>query len=237
MENKKSKEVSFGGKDIQPVTNVDNQGWSTTAKPLDIKKFQGHRAHAPEPLSISDEELEESNFPQRVTKVSLSDPAFDYGLGCFGNPTKLVETGKQELGDLFWTDFHELRTAEELREEERVWKSEEDWIRFQRLAQKNAEPKTEEELRQFWGSLRGLEKKSYAAPIRPGALEAKDFLAKLDDMEAAHSEDRTVPSTTRDHENPRLSRQNFRDWMEAADFIENNASSSSGTRYYKTSED
>ncbi|KAI1129723.1 hypothetical protein F5Y10DRAFT_237848 [Nemania abortiva] len=65
-------------------------------------------------------------------KLSLSNPSFDLGLGGFGHPSKVVDTGRGELttGPLWFTDYCQIKIAQELFEGKRVW-GDAEWIDFQ----------------------------------------------------------------------------------------------------------
>ncbi|KAI1410507.1 hypothetical protein F5Y13DRAFT_192372 [Hypoxylon sp. FL1857] len=231
------KVVNFSGEDIDPVVSVDNQGWSTSGEDLKTRKFQGRRANVPKPLFFDQTSVfEESNFELRVTRNSFQ-PAFDCGLGCFGNPTKLVETGKEELVNLYWVDFNEIRTAKELFDGRQVWKGVDNWIHFVRLTQRYKEAKTEEELIKFHQPEQPTKKEAEQPLARPQTREGKDFLTELDNMESAQpeagSEARKSPKPVEQEvAQPRWQLRGFRDWIEEADFIESHANMPSGTRYY-----
>lgn len=64
-------------------------------------------------------------------RIRLSSPIFDLGLGCFGHPSKVVDTGRGELtvGPLWWTDYYQIKVAQELFEGKQVW-GDEEWIDF-----------------------------------------------------------------------------------------------------------
>ncbi|KAI1100630.1 hypothetical protein F4804DRAFT_348339 [Jackrogersella minutella] len=222
--------IHYDGEGLEPGVSVDNHGWSTAVDDLQVRKFKGRRSHAPKSLSINENAtFEDTCFPLKRT-ISLGQPGLDWGLGCFGNSTKLVDTGKEKLDYLYWTDHHDRITAVELFNGEQIWEGDDDWIHHIRIAQRDKEEKTEEEFLQFYGS----EKEVEDTPTRPGTPEADDFLAGLDSMESAcleeESESRTAPTSLHGH--PRWVLRGFRDWIEEADFIESNVSSPMGTRYY-----
>ncbi|KAI0829140.1 hypothetical protein F5Y06DRAFT_308280 [Hypoxylon sp. FL0890] len=225
--------VDFSGDDIEPVVSVDNQGWSTSEDNLKIQKFQGRRVNAPKPLVLDESfVLVETNVQHRLT-MNGAQPVFDWGLGCFGNPSKIVDTGKEELVWLFWKEFNEIRTAKELFDGRQVWKrGDDDWIHFIRVYQKD-----EEDLIAFHQAQQVSQTESEQAPVRPHTTEAEEFLAELSVMESARSgaesEEKKVPKSIEQEAGDRTWKlKNFRDWIEEADFVEANASMPSGTRYY-----
>ncbi|KAI1141674.1 hypothetical protein F5Y05DRAFT_423387 [Hypoxylon sp. FL0543] len=234
-----AKLVDFSGEDIDLVVNVDNQGWSTSGENIEVHTFKGRRPHAPKPLVLDETVvLLEANFGLRVTMDSPR-PVFDWGLGCFGNPSKLVETGKEELVGLFWKDFHEIRTAKELFDGHRVFKDgDDDWIHFVRVYQRTSEDKAEEELIAFHQAEQASqsEPESDQTSLRPHTAEAENFLAELVAMESAPLQGETeehAPNPIEQETGDRTWKlRNFRDWIEEVDFIEANATMPSGTRYY-----
>lgn len=64
-------------------------------------------------------------------RIRFPSPTFDLGLGCFGHPSKVVDTGRGELsaGTLWWTDYYQIKTAQELFEGKQVW-GDNEWIDF-----------------------------------------------------------------------------------------------------------
>ncbi|KAI1373508.1 hypothetical protein F4677DRAFT_448337 [Hypoxylon crocopeplum] len=234
-----TKEVSYDGRNICPILDIVNEGWSTGEQGFSIRSFHGRRAHVPEPLCLENLILEEENFLLRVTKTDLTSPVFDSGLGCFGNSTKLVETGDGELIDLWAGDFREARAAKELFDGQHTFDDYE-WIQFQRVSQRNAEDKTEEDLIKFHKAQHESPPQSPKALARPRTSESDRFLVKLDDMESARTtidgNERTIPTSENNSNGPgHWVLKNFQDWIEETDFVESNASMPIGTRYYRTS--
>ncbi|KAI8963221.1 hypothetical protein F5Y11DRAFT_163670 [Daldinia sp. FL1419] len=235
-----SKKISNSGGNLCCILNTDNQGWSMPEEAIRPRKFQGQRGRAPKPLITQHQgELKEENFPRRRTKMNLSLPGFDSGLGCFGNPSKLVETGKGELVDLYWADSYEIDAATKLTGEKVFWENE-DWIDFQCLFQKYKEPKSEYELILFHEAQTDSGIEPSGPTSRPSSPEADEFLAGLDDMESAFSgavqDERTMPASTKKEDGSCVRwYEDFGDWIEEAGFVEANLSMPMGTRYYKGS--
>ncbi|KAI1406143.1 hypothetical protein F4819DRAFT_481957 [Hypoxylon fuscum] len=240
MEGEFYKKVSYSGEDIHPAISIDNDGWSATDG-FEIRKFRGRRPHPPRLLRVDDEsEFNEMNFQLRVSSLNCAQPGLDWGIGCFGNPTKLVETGKGELTGLYASDFHEVRTAKELFEGNYVW-TDDEWIHFQRLNQRDGEPKTELDLIDFHEEQQVSETELDEEPVQRFTSGAEEFLESLDNLESAPeggSETRAIPASIDNEEhNPRSAFQGcsrFRDWIDEADFVEANAKMPKGTRYYNT---
>ncbi|KAI1763398.1 hypothetical protein GGR53DRAFT_467434 [Hypoxylon sp. FL1150] len=232
-----SKVVSYDGKGVELDVSVENGGWAS-ADNLNIPHFEDHRRNAPEPLRLNPaDKITEENILLRVSKVRMSQPGVDWGLGCFGNATRVVETGKGEMAGLAWTDFHEVRTAKEFARDKRGFRNDDEWIRLQRLYQQGAQDKTELDLLDFH---RGAEKvsqvDSHQAAFRDesSARYYEDrFLASLDDLESARpGEGSEVQNVTSLIVSPRRQNRVFGDWIEEADFMEANATMPQGTRYY-----
>ncbi|KAI1387698.1 uncharacterized protein F4822DRAFT_430445 [Hypoxylon trugodes] len=162
------KVTRYRGEDAHPEVNFDNEGWSKD-EDLKFDEFRGRRSHAPDPLPLNDTVFEDEIFPLRTT-INADHPVFDWGLGCFGNSTKLVDTGKEELVDLYWTDFHEIRTAKELMNGNQVW-NDDDWIRYKRVYQREEEDKSVSELIQF----HEREKADEEAQYKKHQVEASEF--------------------------------------------------------------
>ncbi|KAI1777366.1 hypothetical protein F4818DRAFT_457232 [Hypoxylon cercidicola] len=235
------KEVSYDGKDICLDVSIDNEGWSTTSS-FKITKFEGRRKNIPKPLRLdgSGTYFKEESILFRDAIWSVSQPAFDWGLGCFGNPTKLVETGKGETTELCWTDFHEIRTAEEFSRDRRGFKSDDEWIHLQRLYQMNAEDKTEQELINFHDAKQRVSQvDSHQAAFlddrsRQEHYHVDRFLAELDDLESARPEEMNeAQNVTSAVVSTRGPPREFKDWIDEIDFMESNATMPQGTRYYQ----
>ncbi|KAI0888292.1 uncharacterized protein GGS22DRAFT_185671 [Annulohypoxylon maeteangense] len=236
MENLDINKVNYDGEEIRLEVSVNNEGLPKAADDLKVRKFHGHRKHAPPPLIIDDTVvIEELSFLHRLS-MKLSRPGFDWGIGCFGNLSKIVETGKNECGDLYWFDLVEIITAKELFEGKQTWDNDDAWIIFVRSAQEKEDRKSEVELAKFHGVELENEKEGEQIHVRPRNSDADRFLAMLDDMEAAFQEGveaRTIPTSV---EYPRWVALNFRDWIEEADFIEANVTAPGGSRYYTSSD-
>ncbi|KAI1205513.1 uncharacterized protein F4807DRAFT_464600 [Annulohypoxylon truncatum] len=217
MENPDIKTVSHDGKDI-------------------LLEFQGRRSHIPQPLSINDTTVvEELGFPYKPS-MKLSQPGFDWGLGCFGNLSKIIGTSKNEYDDLYWFDFFEINTAKQLFDGSQVWDDDDAWIRFVRSTQRVEEPKTEEQLIKFNATQPESSDEVEPVQVRPRTSDADRFLAMLDNMESALEVGNEARNISTSVEYPRWVLRNFRDWIEEADFIEANISAPSGSRYYTTSD-
>ncbi|KAI1458707.1 hypothetical protein F4805DRAFT_456421 [Annulohypoxylon moriforme] len=235
MENLDINNINYDDEHTQLEVSINNEGWNTAADDLKDRRFQGRRTRVPESLCIDDTVVvEELSFLHRLS-MKLSRPGFDWGLGSFGNLSKIVETGKNEYRDLHWFDLLEIQTVKELFDGDQVW-DDDAWIRFIRSAQQSEEPKSEEELLQFHIDQLDSMKEVEHVHTRPRNSDADRFLAVLDKMEAAFQEGieaRTIPTSV---EYPRWVLRNFRDWIEEAEFIEANVSAPSGSRYYTASD-
>ncbi|KAI2627086.1 hypothetical protein GGS26DRAFT_592703 [Hypomontagnella submonticulosa] len=218
-------------KDVYPEVNLDNQGWAVVGN-FEVRKFRGRRAHAPKPLfDGGNVKFHEINFRRSriVSTITLAQPGFDWGLGCFGNPTKVVETGKGELNDLHWSDFHEVRISKELAEGHEVWgRGIDDWLMFQRSTQRNEELKTEQELIDFHEEQQLYQEESYQGPVRRHSSDTKRFLNELRNLESAHpkvqDEEVVVPAIEKgENKNPAWVLRGFGDWIDEADFVESHA--------------
>ncbi|KAI1086977.1 hypothetical protein F5B19DRAFT_477173 [Rostrohypoxylon terebratum] len=225
------KTVHYDDQDVELEVSIDNEGWSASDD-LEVSKFQSHQAQVPQPLSIHDVVVvEELSFLHRLT-MKLSHPGLDCGLGCFGNLSKITETGKKECDDLYWFDFHEILAARELFDRIQIWDDDE-WIDFIRLTQTDGVMKTEEQLVEFHAAEVEIPEDVEYVHTRPHNSDADRFLAILDDMESALEEEeyesRTIPTSIK---YPRWILRRFRDWIEEADFIEANVTAPSGSRYY-----
>ncbi|KAI0113020.1 hypothetical protein F4814DRAFT_449468 [Daldinia grandis] len=237
---KKSRKAIPYAESFRLISYIDNQGWSTLGRSIKAREFQGRRDHSPKPLVIEhDVELKEMNFPRRFTKIRLSLSGFDSGLGCFANPSKLVETGRGELDGLYRANLCEIKAAMELIEGSKVWEDE-DWIDFQRGFQKFKEPKTEGDLIAFHETRSDREGELSEFTFRPCFPEANEFLTGLDDMESALSgvgfDSKTIPAFIKDEDRENVRQHGgFEDWIEEADFVEANASVPAGTWYYSIS--
>ncbi|KAI2628562.1 hypothetical protein GGR54DRAFT_350584 [Hypoxylon sp. NC1633] len=214
---------SFYGEDIELVVETDEQV-STTNKDIKVRRFQGRRAHAPDLLAIDNAEIKEGNFERRYCISNLARPASDWGLGCFGHSTKLVDTGKGETTELFWTDFHETKTGVDLFEGLQSWKGDEEWIRLQRLTQKNAQDKTEQDLIDFHQAQQAILRQPRRDINRSGRSETGG-------PEEGRNDTGTQPVLDGDRIRPvNLDTgglwvlHNFEDWIEETDFIESHAS-------------
>ncbi|KAI0138907.1 hypothetical protein F4776DRAFT_617136 [Hypoxylon sp. NC0597] len=225
METNWLKVVNFSCEDISLVVSVDDQGWSKSGDGLQVRKFQGRRARAPKPLLLNKTSVfEEKNFQLRVT-VNSFQPTFDWGLGCFGNSTKLVETGKDELVNLHWTDFNEIRTAKELFDGRQVWDGDEYWIRLVRLTQRGKDGKTEKELIQFHQAQRETKANQERPPLRSHRIKSEEFFQELVDMESGRSETgNEARNILKLEKSSKWQLKYFRDWIEEADFVESHAS-------------
>ncbi|OTB00897.1 hypothetical protein M426DRAFT_26126 [Hypoxylon sp. CI-4A] len=248
------KVICFGGEIMEPVANIDNQGWSTTDGDMKPKSFHGRRARAPEPLIIDELDVFVDRSFELTETMSIQQPGFDWGLGCFGNPTKLVETGKGELQNLVPSDMAEVSAAKELFDGRQTW-GDDEWIAFQRATQVDYEVKTEEELIEFHETEvedeDDVDLELASEHLRfPGEYEeeleeyeeyleqsADEFLAELDDMEAGDYEwdvSSILSSESDDDEDGEGAMLTFDDWIAEADFLEKSANMPKSTRYYKT---
>ncbi|KAI0386302.1 hypothetical protein F5Y04DRAFT_275910 [Hypomontagnella monticulosa] len=221
------KEVTNECKDVSLDLNVDDQGWAAVDD-LKVSKFQGRRARVPKPLlDGGNVKFHEINFRKSriVSKVTLAQPGFDWGLGCFGNPTKLIETGKGELDRLHWVDFHEVRISKELAEGHEVWeRGYDDWLIFQRSTQKNTEVKTEQELIDFHENQQAFQTDSDQEPSRRNSEDTVRFLTQLGNLEAAHPKVQAEEVTIQDPAERKgtWAFLGAEDWIEEADFEETN---------------
>ncbi|KAI6091704.1 hypothetical protein F4821DRAFT_226692 [Hypoxylon rubiginosum] len=232
-----SKKVSYDGKGVEVEASINNQGWPSIDG-SNMKKFEGRRKNIPKPLCLDrTSQFTEENILLRESKVSMSQPGFDWGLGCFGNATKIVETGKGETAELAWTDFHEVRTAKEFARDKRGFRDDGEWIHLQRLYQTDAKEKSELDLIDFHRrGEKASQVDSHQAAFQDesnGKYHEFRFLADLDNLESARPDEQnevqnvtsSIVSTTR---RPRV----FMDWIEEADFMEANSTMAQGTRYY-----
>ncbi|KAI1440894.1 hypothetical protein F5Y02DRAFT_431663 [Annulohypoxylon stygium] len=227
------KTVYYDEQDVELEVSIEDEGWSTVDD-LEVSTFHDRRAQVPQPLSIHDDTVvEELSFLHRLT-MKLSHPGLDWGLGCFGNLSKITETGKKEYDDLYWFDLLEILTAKELFDGTKTW-DDDDWIDFILSTQKHGELKTEEQLAEFHKPLTEIPEDVEHVHSRPCNPDSDRFLAILDNMESAVDEkyeERTISTWA---EYPRWILRNFRDWIEEADFIEANVTAPSGSRYYTAS--
>ncbi|OTB11141.1 hypothetical protein K445DRAFT_26903 [Daldinia sp. EC12] len=129
MKNGSRKKTSNRSESLGPVPYVNNEGWSMPRDFITPPKFEGRRNHIPKPLVIGRKiELTETKFSRGITGVNLSllESESDSVLGCFSRPSKLVETGKGGLGDLFLTGLYGIEAGVELKGREITGKDE-DW--------------------------------------------------------------------------------------------------------------
>ncbi|KAI1078863.1 hypothetical protein F5B20DRAFT_581895 [Whalleya microplaca] len=216
MEAIHGKDVSYSGEGLSAVVTVDSSGWSTKQGMLQILKFEGRRSHAPPPLSLHmNANFMERNIPFIACKV-VATPAYDCGLGCFGNANKIVDTGKQELSDLQSIDCQGVATSFELFAGVKVW-ADDDWIHFQRQTQ------NEPEMPGGWIDHRPL------VEIRRSQV---NFFSSLDELEAARPKQEDLDSQNSPKPGSTWKLKNFDSWIDEADFVEANASAPAGTRYY-----
>lgn len=89
--------ITYDGEGLKPEVTVENAGWSTNLKPVisfSTSKSR-RRASYPAPVKIARTgEMIENVGALKAVKVRLPLPTFDLGSGCFGCPSKLVNTGR-----------------------------------------------------------------------------------------------------------------------------------------------
>ncbi|KAI3320324.1 hypothetical protein HD806DRAFT_547514 [Xylariaceae sp. AK1471] len=223
--------ITYGGEGIQLQVIVDNAGWSSL-KPVLGFSSRSSRTHTPTPLDLPRTGyITEAMGTLKAVKIRLSTPTFDVGLGCFGNPSKLVETGRGELDRLWWADHKQLKVAQELIDGRRIW-GDEEWIDFQ-LEAREEEDSSDSDVSNT------LERSVY----QRRTLGGQDLLEELDDLEAARPtvEKRqiSIPGNREGiWEQPDFgaSTQQFDDWVDEVAALEALASMPEGTRYYKVND-
>jgi hypothetical protein len=171
-------------------------------------------------------------------KIKLFAPSFDLGLGCFGHPSKLVETGRGELDRLWWADHEQIKAAQEPIDGRETW-GDEEWIDFL-LGARAEEDSSDSDVPNT------LEHSVYQRRI----LGGQDHLEELDDLEAARPKvdereisipgnregiwdqlDFSVPSSS-----SRQQHEQFDNWMDEVAALEASVSMPEGTRYYKVND-
>ncbi|KAI0178657.1 hypothetical protein GGR52DRAFT_569566 [Hypoxylon sp. FL1284] len=238
------KEVSYEGKGICLEVGTANEGWAELGESLAFPKFAGRRANAPAPLENHSSGLafHEENIRFQQIKVSLAQPGFDWGLGCFGHAHRLVETGRGEIAYIHLTDANELRMAEEFARDGRGFRDDDHWIRFQRLFREDAKLRTEQDLVNFHRAAQMVSQvDSHQAAFQQGGEEDEEeryvnsFFANLDELESARSgEEDEEQNGELPVASTRALPVGLRDWIDEAGFVEANADMPQGTRYYKS---
>ncbi|KAI0102264.1 hypothetical protein GGR51DRAFT_527640 [Nemania sp. FL0031] len=126
--------ITYNGEGICLQVNVDKQKWSGLKPITGFFSSRSARTHL-SPLLVQSPRtgvITEDMGTLKDVQLSLSNPAFDLGLGCFGHPSKVVDAGRGELtcGPLWWTDYYQIKIARELFEGKRIW-GDDEWIDFQ----------------------------------------------------------------------------------------------------------
>ncbi|KAI2628275.1 hypothetical protein GGS21DRAFT_528515 [Xylaria nigripes] len=198
-------------------TIIENEGWSALQPILGFSSSTASsRARCPPSLSLQRTEVvtEDMKSPSDL-RPGVSAPAFDHGLGCFGYPYKVVETGQSEpMSDsLCRADTSQIKTTQELFDGKGTWGDD------------CSSPMLEEGECPVW------EDRIYGG---------QDLLEELDDLEAARpkQEKEIVIPGNRDDiwERPNLRTVNqdqlFGDWIDEVAALEASVSMPQGTRYY-----
>ncbi|KAF2965341.1 hypothetical protein GQX73_g8222 [Xylaria multiplex] len=98
---------------------VENEGWSNLKPIIGFASSRSSRTHRPFPSRFYHAgvlpELEDN-------KLELSEPAFDLGLGCFSQLSRVVG---QDDPILWWTNYHEIKIAQEVFDGSRIYGFEE----------------------------------------------------------------------------------------------------------------
>jgi hypothetical protein len=229
--------ITYDGEGLKPEVTVEDAGWSKTLKPvLGFSTSRSlRRASCPAPVKIAlTGEMIENVGALKAVKVRLPLPTFDLGLGCFGCPSKLINTGRGEHDGLWLADALQLEVAQKLFEGKMTW-SDDEWVDFQLQAW------LEEESTNSSTSHSDVSTSTYAASSTPSrTFGCKELLEELDDLEAARSDPgEQENSTSREgawRSGSQISRQSppeaFDNWIDAIAALEESVSMPAGTRYY-----
>ncbi|KAI1118216.1 hypothetical protein F5Y14DRAFT_447097 [Nemania sp. NC0429] len=111
MANSFSRLITYDGDNIDLQVVIDNEGWSDLKPVLGYSSLRSSRCPRPLTIQVPSEGViteDMVTFKFKQVQIRLSSPTFDLGLGCFGHPTKIVETGRGELteGPGWWTIHH-----------------------------------------------------------------------------------------------------------------------------------
>ncbi|KAI1821306.1 hypothetical protein F4861DRAFT_475877 [Xylaria intraflava] len=224
--------ISYDGEGLYVQVIRENEGWSIL-KPILSFSSVPSRAHRPASLRPSRTGVVIEDMGYLNVKLRLSAPTFDLGLGCFGHPSKIVDTGRGEANRdmLQWTDSYQIKMAWDLFSGKAIW-SDDEWIDFQ-LGGSHGE---------YDASCTDvLDEGAY--PILENRISGgQDLLEELDGLEAARPKQKnrriTIPGNREDiWEQPTFStvvvKQHFEDWIDEVADLEASVSMPEGTRYYK----
>lgn len=183
-------------------------------------------------------------------RLNLSNPTFDLGLGCFGSPSRVVETGRGELanGPLWWTDYRQIRTAQELFDG-KVW-GDDEWIDFQMKGALEEEGESSTDVSSVSDEEDKEPPSSFDIPIETDYREtvncspgSRDLLATLDVLEAARpkcgKKQITIPGDREgiwDQMSFQCATSKPDNWVDEVEALESSASMPEGTRYYQVND-
>ncbi|KAI1160675.1 hypothetical protein F5B18DRAFT_631767 [Nemania serpens] len=90
--------IIYDGEGLSLQVIVDNQGWLDPKSVLGFRSSGSPRKRRPLTIQVlRTGAITEDMGTLKDVRIRLSSPAFDLGLGCFGHPSKVVDTGHGEL--------------------------------------------------------------------------------------------------------------------------------------------
>lgn len=248
--------LTYDGEGTCLNLEVENEGWSTLKPASGFASARYTQSQSPFSLRLTRTHtgfLVDDLGTFKDVRVNLSNPTFDLGLGCFGNPSRVVETGRGELVNetLWWTDYSQIRTAQELFNG-KVW-GDDEWINFQMEGafKEVDDSSTDGEYSTDASGMSDEEDKgpppSFDIPTETDYRESgnrspgsRDLLAALDVLEAARPKSREKQITIPGNREGIWDQPNFQcvtskpgDWVDEAEALESSASMPEGTKYYQ----